>query len=50
MSHHVHHNDTKAAFTGLIIGAIALLIMVFGIVKWTNSQFAGHKAAAETTH
>jgi len=42
---HVHHDpkaDARAAFTGLILGAIALLILVYGIVKWTASRFEGH--------
>lgn len=48
---HTHEEtDTKAAFTGLIVGAIVLLLIVVGIVKWTNTKFAGHGAtpAAET--
>ena len=48
--HHTHQEtDTKAAFTGLILGAIALLIIVVAIVKWTNAQFAGHSAAPAAT-
>ena len=48
---HAHHeSDMKAAFTGLIVGLIALLIMCMTIVKLTNMQFASHKAAAESTH
>ncbi len=52
MSHATHHpEDKKAAFTGLIVGAIALAAMCYGIVLWTNAQFAGHgtPAAAEAT-
>ena len=49
--HHGHHeSDMKAAFTGLIVGLIALLIMVTAIVKFTNAKYADHKAAAESTH
>jgi hypothetical protein len=48
--HHAHPtSDMKAAFTGLIVGLIALLIMVTTIVKLTNAKYAKHEAAAETT-
>lgn len=52
MSHHdAHHGSDKgAAYTGLIVGLIALLIMCTTIVKLTNAKYASHKAAAETTH
>ncbi len=40
----------KSAFTGLIVGAIALLIMCVTIVKLTNAHYAGEKSAAESTH
>ena len=53
MSHEAHHeSDMKAAFTGLIVGLVALLIMVTAIVKLTNMKYASHKeaAAAEATH
>lgn len=40
-------SDLGAALTGLIVGAVALFIIVFTIVKLTNSSFAGeHEAAA----
>jgi hypothetical protein len=45
-AHHDHKGDAKAAFTGLIVGAIVLLVIMYGIVRWTNSKFAGHAAAA----
>jgi hypothetical protein len=50
--HHAHHpeSDMKAAYTGLIVGLIALLIMVTTIVKLTNMKYAKHEAAAESTH
>jgi hypothetical protein len=49
--HHAHHeSDMKAAFTGLIVGLIALLVMVTTIVKLTNAKYADHKTAAESTH
>ena len=54
MAHNTHthqETDAKAAFTGLIVGAIVLFLIVVGIVKWTNAQFAGHApAAAAETH
>lgn len=45
-----HSSDMAAAFRGLIIGAIALLILVVTIVKLTNGKYAAEKPAAETTH
>ena len=46
--------DKSAGFAGLILGAIALFVIVFGIVRLTNSAYSGHgeagKAAAESTH
>ena len=36
--------DRKAAFTGLILGAIALLIIVFTISKLTARKYAGEEA------
>ncbi|HYC53046.1 MAG TPA: hypothetical protein VEB19_18200 [Gemmatimonadaceae bacterium] len=41
---HDHKGDARAAFMGLIIGALALLALVYGIVKWTASRFEGHAA------
>ena len=38
--------DKSAGFSGLILGAIALFVIMFGIVRWTNTQFAGHGEAA----
>ena len=42
-------SDTKAAFTGLIIGAIVLFLIVRGIVYLTNQHYAGEKSHAEAT-
>ncbi len=52
MSEHAHHHDSdmRAAFTGLIVGLVALLVMATTIVKLTNMKYAGHKEAAESTH
>lgn len=50
MSSTHHPEDRSAAFTGLIVGAIALSVIVLGIVKMTNASFASHeKPAAEAT-
>ena len=38
-------SDMRAAFTGLIAGVIALLIIVVAIVFLTNRSFAGHEGA-----
>ena len=39
-----HHNDKSAGFTGLILGAIALFVILFGIVRLTNAHYNGEKA------
>ncbi|QJR36256.1 hypothetical protein [Gemmatimonas groenlandica] len=42
-------SDKGAAFIGLIGGAVLIGAILYGIVIWTNGQFAGHeekKAAA----
>ena len=38
-------SDMRAAFTGLIIGALAILAVVYTIVKLTAASFEGHNAA-----
>ena len=48
-----HSGDKSAAFTGLILGAIAIFIVLFAIVRLTNAKYAGeHEAApaAEASH
>ena len=45
--------DKSAGFSGLILGAIVLFVVLFGIVQMTNAKYAGEheeKTAAETTH
>ena len=45
--HHGHadaNGDKAAAFVGLVGGMVLLGAMVFGVVKWTNGQYAGHGA------
>ncbi len=48
-----HSGDKSAGFTGLILGAIAIFIIVFAIVRLTNARYHGEHAetpAAESTH
>jgi hypothetical protein len=45
--------DKSAGFTGLILGAIAIFIVMFAIVRLTNAKYAGeHETApaAEVSH
>ena len=52
---HEHHDspsygsDAKAAFLGLIIGAIVLFGILRTIVALTNAKYAHEKPAAEAT-
>jgi hypothetical protein len=43
--------DKSAGFTGLILGAIAIFVILFGIVRMTNSHYVNlenaEKSAAE---
>ncbi len=49
--HHDHKADARAAFTGLIVGAILIFGLVFTIVKLTNAKFdRAHPPAAGATH
>lgn len=43
-----HGSDMGAAFAGLIIGALALLLILGSIVMLTNRHYANEKAAAGT--
>ncbi|HVZ77803.1 MAG TPA: hypothetical protein VG818_07475 [Gemmatimonadaceae bacterium] len=50
MSHshdHDHAGDMKAAFTGLILGAVVIFAILFSIVKLTNAHYAKEHPAAE---
>ena len=38
--------DKSAGFTGLILGAIAIFIVLFAIVRLTNAKYAGEHEAA----
>lgn len=43
---HDHKADARAAFMGLIFGAITLLALVYTIVLLTARKFEGHAAPA----
>ena len=46
---HTFGPDTRAAFLGLVIGAIVLFTIIRGIVWYTNSRYAGERPGAEAT-
>lgn len=48
-AHHDHKADARAAFMGLIFGAIALLGIVYAIVQLTAKKFEGHAPPAATS-
>jgi hypothetical protein len=49
-SHDTHAaSDRGAAITGLIVGAIAILIILTTIVKLTNAHYAHEKPVATST-
>jgi hypothetical protein len=48
-THEAHGSDMKAAFLGLIIGAIVLFGVVRTIVSLTNAKYAHEKPGAEAT-
>jgi hypothetical protein len=45
-THAAHGSDMGAAFAGLVIGAIALLLLLGAIVMMTNRYYASEKPAA----
>jgi hypothetical protein len=47
---HDHKADARAAFMGLIFGAIALLGIMYTIVHLTNAKYAGRNEAAAPQH
>lgn len=50
-AHHDHKADARAAFMGLIVGAVFLLAVVLTIVKLTNAKFdRAHPPAAGASH
>ena len=38
--------DKSAGFTGLILGAIAIFVLIFGIVRITNAHYNSEQAEA----
>ena len=46
---HSHGSDTKAAFTGLIVGAIILFGILRTVVYLTNAKYTHERPAAEAT-
>jgi hypothetical protein len=47
---HDHKSDARAAFMGLILGAIVLFGILYTIVRLTNAKYAGHSEAPAATH
>lgn len=47
---HDHKADARAAFMGLIFGAIFLLGALYTIVRLTNAKYASHSESASTQH
>jgi len=41
-----HPEDRSAAFTGLIVGLVALLVICFTIVRLTDLKFGAHEKPA----
>lgn len=41
--------DTGPAYMGVVIGAIALFVILFGIVKLTNAHFKASEPPAAAT-
>ncbi len=54
--HSEHHaapaagSDARAAFLGLVIGAVVLFGVLYTIVRLTAARYAHEKPAAEATH
>ncbi|HSQ30220.1 MAG TPA: hypothetical protein VLN49_10235 [Gemmatimonadaceae bacterium] len=46
---HPHGSDMKAAFLGLIIGAIVIFGILRTIVALTNAKYSHERPAAEAT-
>jgi len=46
---HTFGSDTRAAFLGLILGAIVLFGIIRTIIALTNAKYAGERPAAEAT-
>jgi hypothetical protein len=48
--HSDHKADARAAFMGLILGAIVLFGILYTIVRLTNAHYAGRSEAPAATH
>ena len=48
MSGHSRPSDRSAAFTGLIVGAIFVVVVIVVINKLTNKKFEGREGAKAT--
>jgi hypothetical protein len=46
--HHDYKADARAAFLGLLLGAIVLFGILYTIVQLTSAKYAGHAEAAAT--
>jgi hypothetical protein len=46
----LHASDKKSALMGFLVGAIVIFVVLFGMVRWTNSLFADHQAPAAAEH
>jgi hypothetical protein len=46
---HTFGSDTRAAYLGLVIGAIVLFGVVRTIIYLTNAKYANERPAAEAT-
>jgi hypothetical protein len=46
---HTFGSDTRAAFLGLILGAIVLFGIIRTIIALTNAKYAAERPAAEAT-
>lgn len=42
-----HPGDKSAGFTGLILGAIAIFLVMFAIVRLTNAMYSGEHEGAK---
>jgi hypothetical protein len=40
-------SDKSAGFTGLILGAITIFVLIFAIVRITNASYAGEHEGAK---
>jgi hypothetical protein len=45
---HDHKGDARAAFLGLILGAVILFSILYTIVRLTNARYARHAEPAAT--